>query len=262
MEPLNRENRDDVIEIDLIELLNVIMQNLWLILFSGIVTGALTFIVCFAILPAKFESTTKIYVINKQNTETVSYQDLQAGSSLTKDYKELVMSDPVLEEVIADTGVNLDIKELSKLITVEIPTDTRIVSITVENEDPYLARTLADSIRVSASKHIKNVMDIEAVNVVSSANLPVEKSSPNVLLSTVIGYAVGLLLTIAILCFIAIMDDTVKTPDDVEKYLGVSVLGSIPSYEGNESRKKKKTRRSNQSEAKKEEKVFEKTATE
>ena len=256
----NRDNRDDVIEIDLVELLGVILHNLWIIIVSGVIVAAAALLVSYFIITPKYESVTKIYVISKTNADTMTYSDLQAGSTLTKDYKELVKSRPVLEEVIAETGIDVELKDLEEQITVEVPTDTRIVSITVEDKDPYEARIIADSVRIAASKHIQEVMDTEAVNVVEEASLPIEKSSPSILKNTAIGYAVGLFLAIAIVIINYIMDDTIKTPDDVEKFLGVSVLGSIPYSENDLSDKaemerygkKKKQRKKKQ----KEEKVF------
>ncbi|MDY4836165.1 MAG: Wzz/FepE/Etk N-terminal domain-containing protein [Lachnospiraceae bacterium] len=256
----DRDNRDDVIEIDLVELLGVILHNLWIIIVSGVIVAAVTLLVSYFIITPKYESVTKIYVISKTNADTMTYSDLQAGSTLTKDYKELVKSRPVLEEVLAETGIDVELKNLEAQITVEVPQDTRIVSITVEDKDPYEARIIADSVRIAASKHIREVMDTEAVNVVEEASLPIEKSSPSILKNTAIGYAVGLFLAIAIVIINYIMDDTIKTPDDVEKFLGVSVLGSIPYSENDLSdkaemeryEKKKKQRKKKQ----KEEKVF------
>lgn len=256
----NRDNRDDVIEIDLVELLGVILHNLWIIIVSGVIVAAVALLVSYFIITPKYESVTKIYVISKTNADTMTYSDLQAGSTLTKDYKELVKSRPVLEEVLAETGIDIELKDLEEQITVEVPTDTRIVSITVEDKDPYEARIIADSVRIAAAKHIQEVMDTEAVNVVEEASLPIEKSSPSILMNTAIGYAVGLFLAIAIVIMNYIMDDTIKTPDDVEKFLGVSVLGSIPYSENDLSdkaemeryEKKKKQRKKKQ----KEEKVF------
>lgn len=256
----NRDNRDDVIEIDLVELLGVILHNLWIIIVSGVIVAAVALLVSYFIITPNYESVTKIYVISKTNADTMTYSDLQAGSTLTKDYKELVKSRPVLEEVLAETGIDVELKDLEEQITVEVPTDTRIVSITVEDKDPYEARIIADSVRIAASKHIREVMDTEAVNVVEEASLPIEKSSPSILKNTAIGYAVGLFLAIAIVIINYIMDDTIKTPDDVEKFLGVSVLGSIPYSENDLSdkaemeryEKKKKQRKKKQ----KEEKVF------
>ena len=219
---------EDVLEIDILELAGVVLSKIWIVIVSVLVFAAATYLVCFFLITPKYESTTKIYVINRQNSESLTYSDLQSGTQLTKDYQELVTSRPVLEEVKAELGIDIDNDDFKKKITVSVPTDTRIVSITAEDTDPYMARAMADGIRKSASEHIANVMNTEAVNVVEEANLPTEISSPKTIRNTLIGGVLGGAVAVMIIIIVFIMDDTIKNPDDVEKYLGLSVLGSIP----------------------------------
>ena len=227
MEPRNQIQSDEI-EIDLVELIGVLMSKLWMIILFGALAGVITFLLCLYVITPKYESTTKMYIINRQSNETLTYSDLQTGTQLTKDYQELVTSRPVLESVRAELALDIDNKELKDKIRVDVPTDTRIVTITVEDSSPELARAIADSIRNSASEHISAVMNTEAVNVVEEANLPDEQSSPKIVKDTVIGGAVGAFFAIVIIILIYIMDDTIKNPEDIEHYLHVSVLGSIP----------------------------------
>ncbi len=224
--PMNDDG--DVIEIDILELITVVLSKIWAVILCTIVFGAASYLICAFLIIPKYESTTKIYVINRQNSESLTYSDLQSGTQLTKDYQELVTSRPVLEEVKAELGLDIDNDKFKKSITVSVPTDTRIVSITAEDTDPYMARAIADSVRTSAAEHIANVMNTEAVNVVEEANLPTEISSPKIIRNTVIGALLGAFIAIVIIVIVYILDDTIKNPDDVERYLGLSVLGSIP----------------------------------
>ncbi len=247
MEPNRLTNDDgDVIEIDILELLGVVLSKIWIVIVSAVVLAATTYLACVFLITPKYESTTKIYVINRQNSESLTYSDLQSGTQLTKDYQELVTSRPVIEEVKMELGLDIENDKFKKKITVSVPTDTRIVSITAEDTDPYMARAIADSVRVSAADHIANVMNTEAVNVVEAANLPTEISSPKIIRNTVIGGVLGAFIAIMIIVIIYIMDDTIKNPDDVEKYLGLSVLGSIPVLDeevvksGSKRKRKKK----------------------
>ena len=247
MEP-NNQMRSDEIEIDLVELIGVLVNRLWIIILSGILAGLLTFMLSVYVITPKYESTTKIYIINRQSSETLTCSDLQTGTQLTKDYQELVTSRPVLDEVRMELGLDIDNDDLKEKIKVEVPTDTRIVTITVEDAEPKLAQAMADAIRISASEHISAVMNTEAVNVVEEADLPLEPSSPKVIKNTVIGGVAGAFFAIAIIVLIYIMDDTIKNPDDVEHYLKVSVLGSIPyvdekSTEDSDKSKKKKKKK-------------------
>jgi capsular polysaccharide biosynthesis protein len=132
-------------------------------------------------------------------------------------------------------------KELLSKISVSSETDTRVLTITVTDEDPYEACQIANAVRDVAANHIKNVMDIDAVNVVETANIPQEKSSPSLAKNGILGGALGLFLAIAIVLIVYLSNDTVKTQEDVEKYLGLSVLGTIPLMDmANTSGKSKK----------------------
>lgn len=240
MEP-NYQDQSDVIEIDIVELLGVLMSKLWVLIVSTVIFTVVTFLVNMYVITPMYESVTKIYIINRQSNESLTYSDLQSGTQLTKDYQELVKARPVLEEVRAALSLEQSNDALAKQISVSVPTDTRIVAITVEDADPYMARDIADAVRNSASAHIENVMATEAVNVVEEANLPTKPSSPKIARNTAIGGIVGLVFAMAIIIIIYIMDDTIKNPDDIENYLHLSVLGSIPdnSEEARKKRKKK-----------------------
>lgn len=235
-----RNTQVDEIEIDLREVFLILLGKLWLILLVGIFTAAIAFGFSQFVLEPVYESTTQIYILNKQENNTVTYSDVQLGTQLTKDYAELIQSRYVLEEVMQELNLTsidpeLDYEAMLEKVSVNTPTDTRILAITVEDTDPVLAMEMANSIREVAAVHIKNVMDIEAVNVVDAANLPMEKSAPSVFKWTAIGGLIGMFLVMAVVLIWYLLDDTIKTSDDVEKYLGLSTLALIPL----ESREKK-----------------------
>lgn len=188
-----------------------------------------------------YQSVTKIYVLNKQDSSNtnVTYSDLQAGTQLVKDYSELIKSRFVLEAVIEQLGLPLSYEKLSRKVTVSTPADTRVISIAVTNSNPVMAMKIANAIRETASTHICNVMDIEAVNIVETANVPTHKASPSVGKNTMLGGMLGILMVAAIVILSHLMNDTIQTEEDVEKYLGISTLAMIPLNEA-ESRKKKK----------------------
>lgn len=224
-----RQSQMDEIEIDLREVFLVLFGKAWLILLAGILSAALAFAFSQFVLEPVYESTTQIYILNKQDSDTVTYSDVQLGSQLTKDYAELIQSRFVLESVIEQLQLTeLDYEDMLEKVSVSTPADTRILAITVSDTDPMAAMRMANSIREAAAVHIKNVMDIEAVNVVDTANLPTEKASPSVFMWTVIGALIGMMFVMAIVLIRYLTDDTIKTSDDVEKYLGLSTLALIP----------------------------------
>lgn len=226
---VNQNISDDEIEIDLIELFMVLKSKLHIILLSGILAALLAFVGTKLLMIPMYTSVTKMYVLSRQDSSSgVTYSDLQTGSQLTKDYAELVKSRPVLEQVIAVLNLDIEPEDLAENITVETPTDTRILSISVESDNPKEAKEIADTLRETVSSEIKEIMHAESVDTIEDGNLPKEPSSPSLKKNMVLGGALGVFLALAILIFIFLRDDTIKNPDDVEQYLGLNVLTSIP----------------------------------
>lgn len=247
------------IEIDLREIFMYLYNHLYVLIVSALIGAMLFYLASNLLMTKQYVSSTRIYVLNQQDQQTVTYNDLQTGTQLTKDYAKLVTSQTVTAQVIADLDLQNkyeDMREitpsdLAEMISVETLTDTRVIQISVIDVSPTRAQDIANAVRIAASQRIYEVMAIEAVNVVDTANLPEGPSSPNTMKNTAIGGAIGLVLAAGIYILIFLLDDTIKTPDDVEKYLGLSVLASIPYDEEADTvvlrkrmnkRKKKKNR--------------------
>lgn len=250
-------NREDEIEIDLAEVLGFLFHWLWLIILGGLICGAIGLAISAFVISPKYESTTKVYILNKQNNNgSISYSDTQLATQLTKDYEELITCRNVLEKVISELKLDDSYETLKNRVTVANASDTRIISITVKDESPEEARRIANGIRDAASAHITQVMDIEAVNIVDEANLPdIDKpAEPSVVKYTGIGGFIGIFLCVASLMVKYLTDDTIRVSEDVEKYLELSTLGLIPVMEHDDDkgkdrkRKKKKKRRRSSSE--------------
>lgn len=225
------ENHRDnnIVEIDLLEIISILLNRFWVIFGAALLAAAAGFMISKFVLTPTFESTTKIYILNKSENTTVTYSDVQMGTQLTKDYAELINSRYVLETVIGQLSLpEMEYKDLLKKVSVHTPTDTRIVSITVTDYDPQQAQNIANCIREVAGEHIQNVMDIEAVNVVKEANLPTVKAGPSVVKWTAVGGILGVFLVCAVILIHYLLDDSIKSSEDVEKYLGLSTLALIP----------------------------------
>ncbi len=224
-------NRNDTIEIDLGSILTILAGKLWLLVATGLFCAVLGFMASEFLIPPSYESTTKIYILNKQESANLTYSDMQLGTQLTKDYAELIKSRYVLEGVAQEQSLALTYKEMLKKVSVATPTDTRIVAITVKDTDPIMAMRIANSIREVSSEHIRSVMDIDAVNVVETANMPTQRSEPSVIKWTIIGGLIGVFLVCVVAFAQYLTDDTIKSAEDVQKYLGLSTLALIPMRE-------------------------------
>lgn len=235
-----KKQNDTEIEIDLLELLNEWIRHWWIIAAVTVVLGLAGLLYSTIYLTPEYQSTTSIYILSKQNENAMTYNDAQLSTQLTKDYEKLIMGRTVLENVIAKCAVDETYKQLHERVVVENEANTRIINITVTDTNPANAQLLANAIREEAAIHIKEVTEVEAVNVADEANLPTEPSGPSVLKWTAVGLAAGFALSTGVLSLRFMLDDTIKTSEDVEKYLELSILALIPDTQTNSKKKKKK----------------------
>ncbi|WP_289291659.1 YveK family protein, partial [Sporofaciens musculi] len=163
----NPEFDNDEITIDLTELFMVLWSEIHIILLSGILMALLAFVGTKLFITPLYTSTTQMYVLTKQDSNSsVTYSDLQTGTQLTKDYMVLIKSRPVLEQVISVLNLDIEVEKLADMISVETETDTRVLNISVKNEDPRVAKEIADAVREAVGIQITEIMDAEAVNTV------------------------------------------------------------------------------------------------
>lgn len=244
---MNSEER----EIDLLALFMALLRRWWVICLAGLLCGMAGFCFAkFAIAPT-YESTTSVYVVSKQGEGSLTYSDLQLGTQLTKDYVVLTTSRTVMEQVIEALGLDMTLNELKSCLSVSTASDTRIMYIKATHTDPLTAQHIADKTREVAAKHIIEVMRVEEINVAEYANFPEEKAGPSVSKWSLLSCMAGVLAAAAVVIVLFLVNDKIKTPEDVENYLQVSTLGSIPCCDGLEkqmkaddkSRKRKRGRR-------------------
>ncbi|MBE5958552.1 MAG: protein-tyrosine kinase [Lachnospiraceae bacterium] len=230
----------DEIEIDLRELFAVIISKLFIILFVGLLGAVAAFAFTKLFIAPQYASTTKIYILSNKDDDSLTTSDLAFASYLARDYQQLIVSEPVMMEVIDKLNLNTTTKALASQINVQLIEDTRIIMITVMDESAHMAKQIADTVRDSVNDKTKEVMGgVEAVHAIDEATMPVVPASPNVLKNTAIGFIGGSFLVLLIVVILFLLDDTIKSQEDIEKYLGISVLAAIP-YQKNENTKSKK----------------------
>ena len=220
----------NTIEIDVLSLLRTIWRKKFLILLTAILTTGLAFGYSAFLVTPQYDSTTRLYVVNQSsdNGAGITNQDLQAGSFLVKDYKEIILSQDVLKNVTTTLGITDDIKEK---ITVNIPVDTRILSITVRDSDPNQAATIANTLRDEAAKKIIEVTKVSDVTTLEAAMPAENPSTPQTKRNLVLGFVAGAFLATALVLVLEVLDDRVKRPQDIEEGLGMTLLGVVPDAE-------------------------------
>lgn len=221
----------NAIEIDLGELLRCLKKRIWVILGVGAVCAVLGLVISAFVLQPKYTASTRAYVLNRTNENTIVYADIQTSTYMLYDYRALITGQNVTREVIRDLELDMTDAQLASCITVDSETNTRVLQIDVTYHDPQLAADIANRVREIAADQIKEFMEVDAVKTVYEAEAPASPSAPNVQQNTMIAAVLGMLVCAAVYMTLFVLDDTIRTEDDVQKYLGLSVLGVIPESE-------------------------------
>ena len=223
----------NMMEIDVFQLLKILWKRKFLIALVAIVTGVVAFAYSSFIVKPEYTSTTRIYVVNRNQGDKpgLTNQDLQAGSYLVKDYREIILSQDVLEKVATDLKLDLPSKGLASKIKVTVPADTRIVSISVTDRAPEEASRIANSLREVAAQKIISVTRVSDVTTLEEARPATSPSSPNIRRNTMIGFLAGAVVMIVTVLLIELLDTRVKRPEDVEDVMQIALLGVIPNLD-------------------------------
>ena len=243
MSRTDRQEEETVI--DLGELLLHFWKKAPLIILIVVIFAGAAFAGTNFLITPKYTATTKMYVLTKQNEDSnVTYSDVQLSSQLVNDYMALVTSGPVLEETISKLKLDMSREALEKEISTENTANTRIISIKVTDSDPERAKNIANTVREAVGDQIVKVMNADAVNTVEEAQTPANPSSPNNMKNTALGGIIGLVVILVLITLNFLRDDTIKTKEDVVKYLGLNVLTLIPLDEDAVRTKKSKRKSS------------------
>ena len=223
----------DKIEIDVLQLVKVLWKRKFVIVLVALLAGITAFAYSSFVIKPQYTSTTRIYVVNRNQADKpgLTNQDLQAGAYLVKDYREIILSQDVLEKVVADQKLTMDAKTLGRKVSVTVPADTRIVSISVRDGNPEEASRIANALREVAAQKIISVTRVSDVTTLEEARPATSPSSPNIRRNTMMATIAGVGIVIVIVLLVELLDDRVKRPEDIEEVMHLSLLGVIPNLE-------------------------------
>lgn len=223
----------NTIEIDVFQLFKTLWQRKLVILLVALVTSAGAFAYSTFIVKPEYTSTTRIYVVNRnQGDKTgLTNQDLQAGTYLVKDYREIILSQDALEKVATNLKLDMPAKTLASKVQVAVPADTRIVSISVKDKQPEEASRIANSLREVAAEKIVAVTRVSDVTTLEEARPATTPSSPNVRRNSLFGFLGGAVVTVIAVLLIELLDTRVKRPEDIEDVLKIPLLGLVPDFD-------------------------------
>ena len=226
---MNNQEKQAV-EIDVFAMLKTLWKRKFSIVLVALVFAIAAFGYSAFLAKKEYQSTSRIYVVSRQNQENnaLTNSDLQAGSYLVKDYREIILSQNVLTQAIEELKLDMTPAELSKKISVSVPTDTRILSITAKDGDPKEAARIANGLRNVAAEKIIAVTKVSDVTTLDEAEVPQSPSSPNIRRNVLLGFIAGAGLMVVLLVVVEVLDDRVKRPEDIEELMGLTLLGVVP----------------------------------
>lgn len=227
------------IRVDLVTLIFALLKKWYMIFICGIDAGLAMLLALMLFAAPGYVSNTTLLILNRESASTVLYSDLEISTKLTNDYGRIVTSRAVLDRVIQELGLDMSCEELEKRIDVSIPYDTRMIYIYVEAETPKLAYQIADCLQTVVAQRMAEVMDIEAVNVIDEASVPTYASSPRYLLYFIAAFLAGAFAAALAIGILFVTDDRIKSPENIEELLHVSILATIPlEHTGSERRRR------------------------
>ena len=247
------ENRnvmtDAVEEIDLLGIFLLLRQKLKYIILFAVLGGALAGCYSKFFITPTYTATAKIYMVSASRDSVVNLSDLQLGSNLASDYKELILSRPMLESVVQNLNLSVSPSALRTSVSIVNTSSSRILSIRATSPNPQLSANIANEFAHQAVNWLPEVMETNAPNIAEEAVPPTSKSAPNNTKNAMIGAIVFAVVYFAFSVIRYLLDDTIKSEDDMQNYLGISMLASIPDRKDfiNTEKKKKSRRKSSRS---------------
>ena len=228
-----KRNDNEEMEIDLLELLMVMKKHLSAILLAGIVGLVIMFAYTSFLVTPLYSASSMMYVMpdnsNSMNSSTLS--DMQVGQQLTSDYSSMIKSRSFMEDVIKKLNLTIDYQQLLEKVEVTNPTSSRILQVTVNDPNPQTAADIANEMASVAESKLKEITGMQAIKIYEEAAVPDRPSSPSLKKNCALGLLAGFVLAMAVITILYLLDDTIKTEDDIEKYLGMTTLAVLP-YNG------------------------------
>ena len=247
MEKKRYDNEE--MEIDLLELLMVMKKHLSAILLAGIVGLVIMFAYTSFLVTPLYSASSMMYVMpDNSNSNSSTLSDMQVGQQLTSDYSSMIESRSFMEDVIKKLNLTIDYQQLLEKVEVTNPTSSRILQVTVNDPNPQTAADIANEVASVAESKLKEITGMQAIKIYEEAAVPEKPSSPSLKKNCALGLLAGIVLAMAVITVLYLMDDTIKTEDDIEKYLGMTTLAVLP-YNGKKQQrqaKKQKKQRAKQ----------------
>lgn len=220
--------------ISLKELFQTIKKRLWLIVLLTVLATTTSGVVSYFLLTPIYQSSTQL-LVNQTKSEQAQFTsaDIQTNLQLINTYNVIIKSPAILNKVSENLDGEVTAGQLNGMITVGSANNSQVLDITVQNADPVLAATIANVTAQTFQTEVVNIMNVDNVSILSGAQVGENPSpiKPQPVLNMAIAFVVGLMAGVGLAFLLEFFDNTVKDEQDVEKLLGLPVLGSITIIE-------------------------------
>lgn len=227
--------QEETQEIDLLLLFNALRRHILIIIAVALLFALGAGIVCQFFITPLYTSTTSVYLVSA-NDSLLSLADIQLSSNIAPDYVDIIKSRSLLEHIISEMELEYTYEELYENVDVVNPTDTHIIKITVTDPSPKLAKNIANNLTTYAVEQISMIMEVSVPYIYDYAIAAEDPSFPSLTKTVVIAFVLGAVLAAGVIIFIAVMDTTVKTAEDIEQRCGMVTLTKV-YYEGGKKKK-------------------------
>lgn len=214
------------------DLLYLFVSRLWIMILVAVIVGSSLFAFSYFTYKPMYKSTGSIYILRQDgdlDKATDYNSNFSLALSVVSDCTKLLTSRTVLNEVIENNGLEYSYNELSSMVLIQNPTNTRYLEISVVSDDPEKSKVIVDSICEIGKDQIVSVMGFDQVNIVDEGTLPLAPTNSVFSYTIVLGALVAFLLTYIVFALVFIFDDRISDPDILEKQLELSVLAMIPN---------------------------------
>ena len=217
--------------IDLREYFAIIKKRFWIIGLISVIAMVISGVISFFVLSPVYEAKSTLIVNTEKNEDTqmITGDQFNVTQKLAVTYGEIIKSRTVLEDVIKNLKLDYEYENLTDNVTVSPVKDTQIISISVQDTNPKKARDIANEIPKVFEKEVKRLTKANDIQVIDKAILPQNPIKPNKMMNVLIAAVLGMMIGLFVVFLIEYLDNKIKTAQDIEKHLGLSVIGVIPN---------------------------------
>lgn len=215
-------------EIDMGEYIKFVLKKWWIVAVSMLVCLAISAVYTVYFIAPQYTSQAVLYVINLENPSGVSNSDLIGYASLTQDYSKIIKNNSILRSVIEKGSLDTTPEKLSSKIKISTSTQSRLLGVSVTDTNPAQAKEICDLFCAEVKLQIKEMMNEDQITIIENGSLPSSPSSPNLNKNIILSLIAGFAVSVSAILIVKIFDDTIITREDVEKRLGLNVIGEIP----------------------------------